>query len=217
MDKNIITTFVCIIIFYIVYLKISSQHIKKEKIEIETEPEIEIENFGNNIENNNFDVYKFYNKLTNPIVHTKITKDNYDYDYESDFKYKNIPIIAEDIKENFGYNPMYPKNNLNFESQGGGSREQEKDSTLESPNLPRSNLRFQEESPNFTNKKFLVPNDMDSNAIYSVPFPENTSIELAQFTAENVTDLFNSNNMEDLYNNINADVYRGYKTMKYML
>jgi hypothetical protein len=112
---------------------------------------------------------------------------------------------------------MYPKNNVNLESQGGGSREQEKNSTLQSRKLPMSNLRFQEESPNITNTEFLVPNDLDSNAIYSVPFPENTSIELAQFTAENVTDLFNSNNMEDLYNNINADVYRGYKTMKYML
>ena len=59
--------------------------------------------------------------------------------------------------------------------------------------------------------------NLESNAIYSVPFPENTSIELAQFTAENVTDLFKSNNMEDLYNNINGDVYRGYKTLKYML
>lgn len=216
MDKNIITTFMCIVIFYIVYLKISFQHIKQEKIEIDTEPEpeIEVENFGNNIENNIFDIYKFYNKLTNPIVPTKITKENFDYDYESDFKYKNIPIIAEDIKENFGSNPMYPKNNVNLESQGGGTREQEKHSTLQSS---MSNLRFQEESPNFTHTEFLVPNDMDSNAIYSVPFPENTSIELAQFTAENVTDLFKSNNMEDLYNNINADVYRGYKTMKYML
>jgi hypothetical protein len=180
---------------------------------MEIDPEIEVEDFGNNIENSKFDVYKFYNKLTNQNIPSKITKDNFDYDYETDFKYKNIPIIKEDFTDN----QMYPKNNVNFESQGGGTREQEKHSTIKSGKLSMSNLRFQEESPNFRNIKFLVPNDMDSNAIYSVPFPENTSIELSQFTAENVTDLYNSQNMEDLYNNINADVYRGYKTMKYML
>jgi hypothetical protein len=210
MDKNIITTFICIIVFYIVYLKISHQD--KRKFEIEQEPEIENEEFENNIDTNRkFDIYNFYNKMSNPQVPEKITKDNFDFDYETDFKYKNIPIVAERIQEDFRYTQMYPKNNMNFESQGGGSRDQEKNSTLV------SNLRFQEESPNFTNAKFLVPNDLDSNAIYSVPFPENTSIELAQFNADNVTDLYNADNMEDLYNNINADVYRGYKSMKYML
>jgi hypothetical protein len=213
MDKNIITTFICLIVFYIVYLKISYQD-KNNKFEVVQEPEIEKEEFENNIDTNHkFDIYKFYNKMSNSNsnVPEKITKDNFDFDYETDFKYKNIPIVKERIKEDFRYTPMYPNNNVNLDSQGGGSREQEKNFTSV------SNLRFQEESPNFINTSFLVPNDLDSNAIYSVPFPENTSIELAQFNADNVTDLYNQNNMEDLYNNINADVYRGYKTMKYML
>jgi hypothetical protein len=213
MDKNIITTFVCIIIFYIVYLKISSQNIQYKKLEEELKPDIEVENFGNNIENNKFDIYNFYDKLKNPNIPVKITKDNYDYDYETDFKYKNVPIIKED----FRYSKMYPNNDVNFESQGGGTINQGKNSNLESTKLPTSNIRFQAESPNIINTDFLIPNNLDSNSIYLVPFPENTSIELAQFTAENVTDLFKSNNMEDLYDNINADVYRGYKTMKYML
>jgi hypothetical protein len=212
MDKNIITTFICIIVFYIVYLKISQQD--KMNFEIEHESEIE-EEFENNIDDNRkFDIYNFYNKMSNPQVSEKITKDNFDFDYETDFKYKNIPIVAERIQEDFRYTPMYPRSNINFESQGGGSREQEKNSNIESR---VSNLRFQEESPNFTNAEFLVPNNLDSNAIYSVPFPENTSIELAQFNADNVTDLYKADNMENLYNNINADVYRGYKSMKYML
>ena len=50
-----------------------------------------------------------------------------------------------------------------------------------------------------------------------MPFPENTSIELASFTAENVTDLYDADNMENLYDTINADIYRGYKTLKFML
>lgn len=206
MDKNIITTFICLIVFYIVYLKISNYNEKFEQ-----EQDSEKEEFENNIDTNHkFDIYNFYNNMANPNISEKITKDNFDFDYETDFKYKNTPIVSERIQEDFRYSQMYPNNNVNFESQGGGTLEVEKNSTL-------SNIRFQEESPNFTNTNFLVPNDLDSNAIFSVPFPENTSIELAQFNAENVTDLYNADNMEDLYNNINADVYRGYKTMKYML
>jgi len=207
MDKNIITTFICIMIFYIVYLKISVNNKKQEKL-IELEPEIEVENFGNNIENKKFDIYNFYNKIKSSDVPMKITKDNFDYDYETDFKYKDVPIFATEKKEHFHQSIIYPNNNVNFESQGGGDRLNE---------LSSNNIRFQEESPNFTTSKFLVPNELDSNAIYSVPFPENTSIELAQFNAENVTDLYRATNMEDLYNTINADVYRGYKTLKYML
>jgi hypothetical protein len=214
MDKNIITTFVCIIIFYIVYIKISSQNIKQEKIEVEIEPEMEMENFGNNLENIKFDIYNYYNNLTSSTVPTKITKDNFDYDYETDFKYKNVPIIAQDNTEHYHPGVYYPKKDLNFDTQGGGNMFDEKRYSKV------SNIRFQEESPNFTTTgkiNFLVPNKLESNATYSVPFPENTSIELAQFNAENVTDLYNADNMENLYNNINADVYRGYRTMKYML
>jgi hypothetical protein len=210
MDKNIITTFICLIVFYIVYLKISYQD-KNNKFEDEQELKIDNEEFENNIDTNRkFDIYNFYSNMSNSNTPKKITKDNFDFDYETDFKYKNIPIVSERIKEDFRYSHMYPHNNVNLESQGGGVHDEEKNSTL-------SNIRFQEESPNFTNTNFLVPNEIDSNVIYSIPFPENTSIELAQFNAENVTDLYNANNMEDLYNNINADVYRGYKTMKYML
>jgi hypothetical protein len=170
MDKNIITTIIIFFIFYLVYLKINEKSNFSKKIRIEIDSDLEYENFENNIVPNKFDINNFYK--TNNIINNKITKDNFDYDYETDFKYKNNPIV-EDVSEHFG--------NLN------------------------------------NNIQFLVPNNLESNAIYSVPFPENTSIELAQFTAENVTDLFKSNNMEDLYNNINGDVYRGYKTLKYML
>jgi hypothetical protein len=98
----------------------------------------------------------------------------------------------------------------------------EKTSSIKLPGASVADI-LNEKSPNWVYKTltgdpdFLVPTQLESNAIYSVPFPENTSIELAQFNAENVTDLFKSNNIEDLYNNINADVYKGYKTMKYML
>ena len=67
------------------------------------------------------------------------------------------------------------------------------------------------------NNTYLVPNDLNSNSIFSIPFPENTSIELANFTAENVSDLYQDDNVTDLYNNINADMYKGYKTLKFML
>ena len=50
-----------------------------------------------------------------------------------------------------------------------------------------------------------------------MPFPENTSGELPLFTAENVTNKYDANNMQDLYDTINNDVYKGYKTLKYML
>jgi hypothetical protein len=205
-------------IFYIVYLKISSNNnnnnnnkIKKLEIEPELEPELELENFGNNIEKSKFDIHNFYSNLSKSEKPSKISKDNYDYDYETDFKYKDTPIVADDNIEHFLPGVYYPKRNLNLDSQGGGNILDAK---------PFTNIRFQEESPNFTSSgdtNFLVPNDLDSNATYSVPFPENTSIELAQFNADNVVNLYNANTMEDLYNNINSDVYRGYRTMKYML
>jgi len=217
MDKNILTMILCVIIFYIVFLKINHSLHNKEnnnhEIEIDIdEMDIEPEQFKNNSDNN---IYNFYKNLSknDPI---EITKDNYDYDYETDFKYKNTPIIQED----FHQSKVYLHNNLNLKSQGAGSRKNEKTSTINTFGAPNT---FEEASPNWIHTtmtgdpNFLVPNDLDANFIYSVPFPENTSIELAQFTAENVTDLFKSNNMEDLYNNINADVYRGYKTLKYML
>ena len=216
MDKNIITTLICILIFYFVYLKIIENSSSHKKNEVEIEPEIEQENFGNNIVDNKFDIHNFYkNTFKNHETH-KITKDNFDFDYETDFKYKNEPIIAPEknvydlSSEHFHGGVMYPNNNLNLKAQGGGKRDNEKTSSLEgSPNWVYNTMTG---DPNF-----LVPNELEPNFIHSVPFPENTSIELAQFNAENVTDLFRSNNIEDLYNNINADVYRGYKSMKYML
>jgi hypothetical protein len=209
MDKNIITTLICSLIFYLVYLKITENNIHKKR-EIEIEPEIEHENFGNNIVTDKFDIHNFYKNKTKTNTSKKITKDNFDDDYETDFKYKDIPIIGEDNKEHFHNFVMYTNNNLNLQTQGGGKR------NLESQNSVLLDSKWVY-STMTGNPDFLVPNELEPNFIYSVPFPENTSIELAQFNAENVTDLFKSNNMEDLYNNINADVYKGYKTMKYML
>lgn len=210
---------VCLIIFYIVFLKINHNlytNIDKDNLELETE--LDMEEFQNNIEKNKseFDIYNFYKNNSSNKEDSKITKYNYDYDYEIDFKYKNIPIIKED----FHQGQVYLNNNLNLESQGSGSRLNEKKSKINMIGAPNT---FEEASPNWVHTtmtgdpNYLVPNELESNVIYSIPFPENTSIELAQFTAENVTDLYKSNNMEDLYNNINADVYRGYKTLKYML
>jgi hypothetical protein len=65
--------------------------------------------------------------------------------------------------------------------------------------------------------RFLVEPAEDPNFIYSMPFPENTSIQLANFNAENVTNKFEGSSMEELYNTINADVYKGYKNLNHML
>ena len=63
----------------------------------------------------------------------------------------------------------------------------------------------------------LVSDNIEPNFIFSMPFPENTSNELPVFTAEDVVNKYDASNMGDLYNTINADMYRGYKTLKYML
>jgi len=223
MDKNIILTLGCIVIFYLVYLKITEKTNKQNKpSKKNVEDDSEIEGFQNNIVTDSVDIYNIYKNRTKTVTSYKITKDNFDFDYETDFKYKDIPIIGDDNLEFFHQDIIYPNNNMNFQSQGGGNRMNEKTSSIKLPGASVADI-LNEESPNWVYKTltgdpdFLVPTQLESNAIYSVPFPENTSIELAQFNAENVTDLFNSNNMEDLYNNINADVYRGYKTMRYML
>jgi len=217
MDKNIIITLACIVIFYLVYLKITEKTNKPSKKNVEDDSEIENEGFQNNIVTDSVDIYKLYKDKTKTVTSSKITKDNFDFDYETDFKFKDMPIIKEDFHSS---GLVWKNNYLNMESQGSDSRLSEKESTIKMVGSPNG---YDERSPNWINTtmtgdpNFLVPNDLESNGIYSMAFPENTSIELAQFNAENVTDLFKSNNMEDLYNNINADVYRGYKTMKYML
>jgi len=101
----------------------------------------------------------------------------------------------------------------------------ENDFNLQSQSVPKLSdlkrtstyLKTEQISIPQISSNFLVPSELESNSIFSMPFPENTSIELGNFTAENVTDLFDADNMGDLYNNINADMYKGYKTLKYML
>jgi len=182
------------------------QHSEK-KIEHEF---IDIEPFS---QNNNiaFDPYTFYtknNKLDDLDINEKFTKDNFDFDYESNFKYK----------EHFENKNKNKNKNLKTQSVPKLSQLKKTSTYLESEPVNKLGR-----SPNWTtyNKnnqdEYLIPNDLESNSIFSMPFPENTSIELADFTAENVADLYNADNMEDLYNNINADMYRGYKTLKYML
>jgi len=210
MNKNILTILICIIILYFVYLRINSNNLQNKIV-----PKKENFRLPKPNKKQEFNIQQFYKPdIQEP---TKITKDNYDFDYETDFKYNDIPIIKEDFHSS---GLVWKNNYLNMESQGSESRLNEKESTIKMMGSPN---KYDESSPNWINTtmtgdpNFLVPNELESNGIYSMAFPENTSIELAQFNAENVTDLFKSNNMEDLYNNINADVYRGYKTLKYML
>lgn len=181
MDKNILIIVICVLIFYIVYLKLNLniQKEKKEDVEIELEDTEHFQN-NNNIEltSKNFDPYTFYTKTINKTVSPKITKDNFDDNYES--------ILDEDLKY--------------FKEDFSGS-------------ISKDQL-FTDKIELFNQESY---SDNTSNFVHSMPFPENTSIELAQFNAENVTDKFKGDNMEELYNTINADVYRGYKTLKYML
>ena len=128
---------------------------------------------------------------------TVLVTEGVDFDYETDFKYKNLDIIDNNSCRNiehFSYNNQ----------------------SLEPLKLSDENIYLERLSTDMLNKG-LVLNEFEPNFVYSMPFPENTSVELATFTAENVTNLYNSNNMEDLYNNINADPYKGYKTLNYML
>jgi len=190
MDKNILIIVICVLVFYIVYLKLnlSVEKEMKEEEELELEEELEdTEHFqnNNNIEStsNNFDPYTFYTKTLTKTLPPKITKDNFDDNYET--------ILDEDLKY--------------FKEDFSG--------TISNAKLFTDNID-DKKTEHFNQE---VDTDDISNFVYSMPFPENTSIELAQFNAENVTDKFKGDNMEELYNTINADVYRGYKTLKYML
>ncbi len=63
----------------------------------------------------------------------------------------------------------------------------------------------------------LAPNDFEPNYVNLLDFPENTSIEIKPFTAENVTSLFEGDTITNLYNNINRDIFRKFKNSTYML
>jgi hypothetical protein len=82
MNKNILTILICIIIFYFVYLRINSNaSIKK------VEPKKENFRLPKPNKNPEFDIQKFYKPdVQEPKI---ITKDNFDFDYETDFKYKD--------------------------------------------------------------------------------------------------------------------------------
>lgn len=214
MDKNIVIIFVCGLIIFVV-LKYLDKYstLNESKRSNKHDKLIDIELFNsekNNIElssNSTFDPYTFYTKLNKPnipnIPNNKYNKDNFDFDYETNFKYT----------EHFSDD--------NIETQSVDKLSSLKKTSVYLQSEPINEI---DESPNWitydnnnNNNNFLVPNELESNSIYSMPFPENTSIELASFTAENVTDLYDADNMENLYNTINADMYRGYKTLKYML
>lgn len=213
MDKKLIIILICGLIIFIVYLFLDKNMDKKEiKKELEHEfIDFEAFNQKNNIA---FDPYTFYtknNKLDDSNNKIKYTKENFDFDYESDFKYN------DELKSK---NRILNYKDKNLQAQSVPKLSQLKKTAIYLETEPTNN---KEQSPNWTTynesnqDEFLVPNDLESNSIFSMPFPENTSIELANFTAENVADLFDADNMGDLYNNINGDVYRGYKTLKYML
>ena len=193
MDKKEIIILICGLIIFLVYLSLDNENPTQEEKRLESKlMNVERFNQKNNIA---FDPYTFYtknNKLDQPTNPTKYTKENFDFDYESDFKYKEHFL------------------DTNLQTQSVPKLSQLKKTATYLKTEPVG--KFNESS-----NDFLVPNDLDSNSIFSMPFPENTSIELANFTAENVTDLFDADNMGDLYNNINGDMYRGYKTLKYML
>ena len=171
MDKNILIICVCGIIIFIIFLQMD----KKYPVQKNNTVDFELFNPKENIIESNkvFDPYTFYTNLNKQSTKNNITKDNFDFDYETDFKYK-------DMVENFS------------------------DDNLKDLDLGNNN-------------NFLIQNDLESNAIFSMPFPENTSGELPLFTAENVTNKYDANNMQDLYDTINNDVYKGYKTLNYML
>jgi hypothetical protein len=203
MDKNILTIGICIFIFYIVYLKINQNNKKdyhKEENKEDKVEELKLEEYKN-ISKPLFDPYTYYKSSDKYMIDTTITKDNYDFDYETDFKYKNLDIIDNNSCRNIEH---FSYNNQSLDPQGIPLK------------LSDENIYLERLSTDMLNKG-LVLNEFEPNFVYSMPFPENTSVELATFTAENVTNLYNSNNMEDLYNNINADPYKGYKTLNYML
>jgi hypothetical protein len=215
MDKNILTVGICIFIFYMVYLKINQNISNHETIKYENHQEPlehdesnDLEEFKN-IDKEIFDPYTFYKKSDKQPLITKITKDNFDIDYEPGFNYN----IEFDKYDNSHYNREHYGSDENLVSQGRPIKLSEENKT----NLFKEGSLLLDHERSSKSSDLLVPNDLEPNFIYSMPFPENTSIELAQFTAENVTDLYDANSMEELYNNLNADAYQGYKSLKYML
>jgi hypothetical protein len=198
MDKNILIICVCGIIIFIIFLQMD------KKYSVQKNNTVDFERFDpkeNIIESNKvFDPYTFYTSLNKQSTKNNITKDNFDFDYETDFKYK------DNIVENFSDD--------NLKAQGD-----DRLSIIERTNIIKRNapLNDLDESPNCIDNNFLIDHDLESNGIFSMPFPENTSGELPLFTAENVTNKYDANNMQNLYNTINNDVYKGYKTLNYML
>jgi hypothetical protein len=226
MDKKITIILICGFVVYLVFLLINYKSVigkQEETVEINTEefnkennivlnkietpifkklnktiPEeiSELKKLNKIDESKKFDPYEFYTSLNKLDVQEEFTKENFDYGIDLNEYYSNKNLLSQSVKNM----RRLKRTATYFETEPVNERKES------------SNWISQDEDDNL-----LVPNNLEPNFIYSVPFPENTSIELANFTAENVTDLYDANNMEDLYNNINSDVYRGYKTLKYML
>jgi hypothetical protein len=57
---------------------------------------------------------------------------------------------------------------------------------------------------------------IESNYINQLDFPENTSDELPIFNADTVSQIYKVDNITSLYNTINADIYKGYKTIEFI-
>jgi hypothetical protein len=82
---------------------------------------------------------------------------------------------------------------------------------------PVDGLRLEQEGGAAVALKAEKRKPVMDTSLKAVEFRAGAAIKDSVRAALRATDLFKSNNMEDLYDNINADVYRGYKTMKYML
>ena len=58
----------------------------------------------------------------------------------------------------------------------------------------------------------LILPDYESKYVNQLDFPENISVMLPKFNADNVAQIYNKDNITDLYNTINTDIYKRYKT-----
>jgi hypothetical protein len=174
MDKKLIIILVCGLIIFVVYLYLDKNTIQDEKKQELQFIDVESFNHKNNIA---FDPYTFYtknNKLKESNNKMKYTKENFDFDYESDFKYQDSiknkgPKKQIEHFEHFENEEHYEDRNLDAQSVPTLSQLKKTATYLKSE--PVNKL---EESPNWTthhinnSDDFLVPNNLESNSIFSI-------------------------------------------------
>jgi len=195
MDKKLFIILACGLIIFLIYTCLYSE--SNNKINKDQSDE-EYEQFEqeNNIVLDPYNYYKQYNKSE---------------------QFNNKIELFDDVEE---LNKIDINHIEHFEDRNLKSQSVDRLSLLQrtATYLETEEVSDSDGSPNFAkNNSYLIPNDLNSNSIFSIPFPENTSIELSNFTAENVSDIYHNDNVADLYNNINQDMYKGYKTLKFML